>query len=84
MTGARGLYLEARAGAKKPEIADLLAHHFTRTKRTDRAVQYLAMAADKSLRLFSLKETLSYLEVPSQDFLCQNCLGTNSSGAAAP
>ena len=69
LTGARGaahektgLYLEARAGSKKPEIADLLAHHFTRTKRMDRAVQYLAMAADKSLRLFSLKETLSYLE----------------------
>jgi tetratricopeptide (TPR) repeat protein len=69
LSGARGgahektgLYLEARAGAKKPEIADLLAHHFTRTKKTDRAVQYLAMAADKSLRLFSLKETLSYLE----------------------
>ena len=69
LTGARGaahekagLYLEARAGVKTPEIADLLAHHFTRTKRTDRAVHYLAMAADKSLRLFSLKETLSYLE----------------------
>jgi predicted ATPase len=57
-----GLYLEARAGARAPEIADLLAHHFTRTRKADRAVRYLAMAADKSLRLFSLKETQSYLE----------------------
>ena len=69
LSGARGaahektgLYLETKAGLKTPEIADLLAHHFTRTKRSDRAVRYLAMAADKSLRLFSLKEALSYLE----------------------
>jgi class 3 adenylate cyclase/tetratricopeptide (TPR) repeat protein len=57
-----GLYLEETAGDRASEIADLLAHHFSRTKRSDRAVRYLALAAEKNLRLFSLTETLAQLD----------------------
>lgn len=54
--------LEELYGDKAPEIADILAHHYARTERADKAVRYLALAAKKSLRVFSLAEAQSYLD----------------------
>ncbi|HZP09694.1 ATP-binding protein [Methyloceanibacter sp.] len=54
--------LEELYGDKAPEIADILAHHYARTERADKAVKYLALAAKKSLRVFSLAEAQSYLD----------------------
>jgi class 3 adenylate cyclase/tetratricopeptide (TPR) repeat protein len=54
--------LEELYGDKAPEIADMLAHHYVRTERSDKAVYYLSLAAKKSLRVFSLAEAQSYLD----------------------
>jgi class 3 adenylate cyclase/tetratricopeptide (TPR) repeat protein len=54
--------LEELYGDKAPEVADMLAHHYVRTGRSDKAVYYLSLAAKKSLRVFSLAEAQSYLD----------------------
>ena len=38
------------------EWTELLAHHWSRTSRNDKAVRYLARAGEKSLRVYSLEE----------------------------
>ena len=38
------------------EVADVLAQHFSRTNQTVKAIRYLAMAGEKSLRLYSIDE----------------------------
>ncbi len=54
--------LEESYGEKSADVADMLAHHYSRTNRADKAVQYLSLAAKKSLRVFSLAETQSQLD----------------------
>ncbi len=54
--------LEGLYGEKAGEVADMLAHHYVRTHRADKAVHYLSLAAKKSLRVFSLAEAQSYLD----------------------
>ena len=54
--------LEASYGDKAADVADMLAHHYARTQRTDKAVFYLSLAAKKSLRVFSLAEARGYLD----------------------
>ena len=49
-------------GDKAPDVADMLAHHYARTQRAEKAVYYLALAAKKSLRVFSLAEAQAYLD----------------------
>lgn len=43
-------------GDRLAEWAEVLAHHWTRTARADKAVRYLAMAGEKSLRVYSVEE----------------------------
>ena len=47
---------------KGPEAADALAHHFSRTQRTEKAIQYLALAGENSLRIYSLEEAVERFE----------------------
>ncbi len=54
--------LEELYGHKAAEVADMLAHHYVRTNRSDKAVRYLSLAAKKSLRVFSLTEAQAYLD----------------------
>jgi tetratricopeptide (TPR) repeat protein len=54
--------LETNYGDKAGDVADILAHHYARTQRSDKAVLYLSLAAKKSLRVFSLAEARGYLE----------------------
>jgi tetratricopeptide (TPR) repeat protein len=54
--------LEASYGDKASDVADMLAHHYARTQRSDKAVLYLSLAAKKSLRVFSLAEAQAYLD----------------------
>jgi tetratricopeptide (TPR) repeat protein len=54
--------LEELYGDKAPEVADMLAHHYVRTQRSEKAVYYLSLAAKKSLRVFSLAEAQSCLD----------------------
>ena len=54
--------LEASYGEQASDVADVLAHHYVRTDRSDKAVLYLSLAAKKSLRVFSLAEAQAYLD----------------------
>jgi class 3 adenylate cyclase/tetratricopeptide (TPR) repeat protein len=54
--------LEELYGDKAPEVAHMLAHHYVRTSRSEKAVYYLSLAAKKSLRVFSLAEAQAYLD----------------------
>jgi class 3 adenylate cyclase/tetratricopeptide (TPR) repeat protein len=54
--------LEASYGDRAADVADMLAHHYARTHRSDKAVFYLSLAAKKSLRVFSLAEARGYLD----------------------
>jgi transcriptional regulator with AAA-type ATPase domain/tetratricopeptide (TPR) repeat protein len=42
------------------EWAEVLAHHYSQSPRTDKAVRYLVRAGEKSLRVFSLEEADRY------------------------
>jgi len=44
------------------EVAEQLAHHYRQTKRSDKAFQYLVMAGQKSLRVYSLEAAGKYFE----------------------
>lgn len=48
--------IEQSYGDRLGEWAELLAHHWTQTERVDKAVRYLAMAGEKSLRVYSVEE----------------------------
>jgi class 3 adenylate cyclase len=48
--------IERRSGNRLAEVAEILAYHYSRTKRTDKAFIYLAMAGAKSLGVYSLDE----------------------------
>ncbi|MET0689257.1 MAG: adenylate/guanylate cyclase domain-containing protein, partial [Methyloceanibacter sp.] len=54
--------LEESYGDKSAEVADVLAHHYARTQRSEKAVYYLSLAAKKNLRVFSLAEALAQLD----------------------
>jgi class 3 adenylate cyclase/tetratricopeptide (TPR) repeat protein len=63
LTGARtALHLkiaeeiERRNADRLFEVAEVLAYHYSRTNQSDKAIEYLAMAAAKSLRIYSLDE----------------------------
>ena len=44
------------------EVAEQLAHHYCQTDRSDKAFQYLVMAGQKSLRVYSLEAAGKYFE----------------------
>ena len=54
--------LEERYGDKSADVADVLAHHYARTQRSEKAVYYLSLAAKKNLRVFSLAEAQAQLD----------------------
>ncbi len=48
--------LEARHGAYPDEVAEALAHHWDRAGRPGKAVRFLALAGESSLRVYALEE----------------------------
>ena len=44
------------------EVAEQLAHHYRMTERSDKAFLYLAMAGQKSLRVYSMEAAVTYFE----------------------
>jgi class 3 adenylate cyclase/tetratricopeptide (TPR) repeat protein len=54
--------LEESYGEKTADVADVLAHHYARTQRSEKAVYYLSLAAKKNLRVFSLAEAQAQLD----------------------
>jgi predicted ATPase/class 3 adenylate cyclase len=52
--------MESRGGARRSEIAETLAYHYSLTKRTDLAFTYNALAGAKSLGVFSLDAANQY------------------------
>ena len=54
--------LEESYGDKSADVADVLAHHYARTQRSEKAVYYLSLAAKKNLRVFSLAEAQAQLD----------------------
>jgi tetratricopeptide (TPR) repeat protein len=54
--------LERRAGNQADDLAAILAHHYTRAASARKAVHYLALAAKRSLEVFSLKEAVERLD----------------------
>lgn len=60
--GRAAAALERRAGNRADESADILAHHYSRAASARKAVRYLALAAKRSLEMFSLKEAVRSLD----------------------
>jgi predicted ATPase len=52
--------IERRSGNRLVEVAEVLAHHYSQTNRTDKAFAYLSMAGSKSLSVYSLDEAETY------------------------
>ena len=48
--------IERRSGNRLTEVAEVLAHHYRQTDRTEKAFVYLSMAGSKSLSVYSLDE----------------------------
>jgi len=48
--------IERRSPDRLAEVAEVLAHHYSRANQPDKAIEYLAMAGAKSLRTYSLDE----------------------------
>jgi class 3 adenylate cyclase len=48
--------IERRTGNRLAEVAEVLAHHYRHTDRSDKAFNYLAMAGVKCLGIYSLDE----------------------------
>src|SRR5262249_3609984 len=48
--------IEHRSANRLSEVAEILAHHYSRATQSAKAVEYLAMAGAKSLRIYSLDE----------------------------
>jgi tetratricopeptide (TPR) repeat protein len=48
--------IERRSGNRLAEVAEVLAHHYSQTDRTDKAFAYVSMAGSKSLSVYSLDE----------------------------
>lgn len=51
-----GEVIERAFSGRINEVADVLAYHFSQTEQTEKAIRYLAMAGEKSLRLYSIDE----------------------------
>jgi class 3 adenylate cyclase/tetratricopeptide (TPR) repeat protein len=56
-----GNEIERRGGNRLPEVAEILAHHFSQTNMVDRAFAYLLMAGSKALDVYSLDEATTHL-----------------------
>jgi class 3 adenylate cyclase len=52
--------IERRGGNRLAEVVEILAHHYCRTDRSDKAFRYLAMASSKSLGVYSFDEADEY------------------------
>jgi tetratricopeptide (TPR) repeat protein len=48
--------IERRREDRLMEVADILAYHYSHTRRTEKAIRYLALAGEKSLGVYSLDE----------------------------
>jgi tetratricopeptide (TPR) repeat protein len=55
-----GKEIERRGGNRLPEVAEILAHHYSHTNMADKAFAYLSMAGSKSLSVYSLEEATHY------------------------
>jgi tetratricopeptide (TPR) repeat protein len=56
-----GKEIERRGGNRLPEVAEVLAHHFSHTNMTDKAFAYRLMAGSKALDVYSLDEATTHL-----------------------
>jgi tetratricopeptide (TPR) repeat protein len=59
---AVGQMLERQYADRLDEVVDLLARHYSRTQRTDKAVEYLSRSADKAVRGYAHAEAAQALE----------------------
>jgi tetratricopeptide (TPR) repeat protein len=59
---AVGQMLERQYASRLDEVVDLLARHYSRTQRTDKAVEYLSRSADKAVRGYAHAEAAQALE----------------------
>jgi tetratricopeptide (TPR) repeat protein len=54
--------IEQRGANRLEEVAEVLAHHYGRGRKQDKAFTYLSMAGRKSLRVYSLAEAERYMD----------------------
>jgi tetratricopeptide (TPR) repeat protein len=54
--------IEAQDNFQPDDAADALAYHWSRSTEPGRAVQYLAIAGENSLRIYSLEEAQNHLQ----------------------
>ena len=57
--------IERRSGNRLAEVAEVLAHHYSKSECADKACTYLALAGNKSLGIYSLDEACNYLSAAS-------------------
>jgi hypothetical protein len=53
--------IERRSDNRLTEVAEVLAHHYSKTDRSDKAFAYLSMAGSKSLSVYSIDEAATHL-----------------------
>jgi predicted ATPase len=53
--------IERRGSNRLPEVAEILAHHYSHTNMADKAFAYLSMAGSKALDVYSLDEATTHL-----------------------
>jgi len=71
--------IERRNSNRLTEVAEVLAHHYGQTDRTEKAFTYLLMAGKKSLGVYSLDEAERYFDRALGLFETKaNCTNTNS------
>ena len=52
--------VERRSGNRLSEVAEILAHHYSQSNRSEKAFVYLSMAGTKSLGVYSLDEATTH------------------------
>jgi predicted ATPase len=52
--------IERRSSNRLAEVAEVLAHHYSQTNHTAKALIYLSMAGSRSLGVYSLEEAANY------------------------
>jgi class 3 adenylate cyclase/tetratricopeptide (TPR) repeat protein len=60
--GAIGLAIESLYGDRLQDQAAILAYHYSRSERQDKAVEYQLMAGDRAARLYANAEARTYYE----------------------
>jgi class 3 adenylate cyclase len=72
--------IERRGGNRLSEVAEVLAHHYSRSNHTDKAFGYLSMAGGRSLGVYSLDEAQNHFTAAARVLACSLVCGGEQAG----